>query len=162
MMWQLEIDQGNNNLVLKNGSSVAVTAAPMAIGQWEHIVITSDGTTGTIYRNGSSVATGGFSFSSKTDAPMNIGASANAAGSYSFMFLGSLDDIRVYNYAMDAYEVAELYTEVETGAVICIANPAMDLSGPAGIKDCKVNLYDFAKIAENWLICNLVPSSSCD
>jgi hypothetical protein len=162
MMWQLEIDQANNNLVFKNGSNVAVTATPMAIGQWEHIVITFDGATGRIYRNGSSVASGGFSLSSKTDAPMNIGASANATGTYNFIFNGTMDDIRVYNYAMDGYEVATLYTDVVPTAVICITNPAMDLSGPAGVKDCKVNFYDFAEIAKQWLQCNLVPSSSCN
>jgi hypothetical protein len=158
MMWQLEIDQTNNNLVLKNGSNVAVTATPMAIGQWEHIVFTFDGTTGRIYRNGSSVVSGGFSLTSKTDAPMSIGASADNAGAYSFIFNGTLDDVRVYNYAMSPYEVAELYTDVVPTAVICISNPAMDFSGPAGTPDCKVNLYDFAVIAADWLQCNLVPS----
>jgi hypothetical protein len=158
MMWQLEIDQTNNNLVLKNGSNTAVTATPMAIGQWEHIVFAFDGTTGRIYRNGSSVVSGGFSFTSKTDAPLNIGASANNAGTYSFIFNGTLDDIRVFNYAISPLEVATLYTDV-IPAVICIGNPAMDFSGPAGTPDCKVNLYDFAKIAEKWLECNLVPSA---
>lgn len=29
-----------------------------------------------------------------------------------------------------------------------------DISGPQGISDCRVNLYDFAIVAENWLICS--------
>jgi hypothetical protein len=29
-----------------------------------------------------------------------------------------------------------------------------DIAGPQGISDCRVDLYDFAKLAENWLICS--------
>ena len=28
-----------------------------------------------------------------------------------------------------------------------------DISGPAGLPDCQVNMYDFAEIAENWTVC---------
>jgi hypothetical protein len=29
-----------------------------------------------------------------------------------------------------------------------------DIAGPQGISDCRVDLYDFAKLAESWLICS--------
>ena len=32
--------------------------------------------------------------------------------------------------------------------------PLGDLSGPLGVPDCKVNMYDFAILAQNWLYCN--------
>lgn len=73
-----------------------------------------------------------------------------------------MDDIQIYNYALEPYTVAQLYADVIQDASICIENPEMDLGGPEGTPDCKVNLYDFVKIAEEWLLCNLVPSSSCD
>ena len=37
-----------------------------------------------------------------------------------------------------------------------------DISGPAGIPDCRINLYDFAAFAGNWLRCNNPQDIECE
>jgi len=69
---------------------------------------------------------------------------------------GWVDDARVYNYALDAREIAELYIEVVPDAVICPEYDAADLN-----RDCKVNLLDFAELARVWMSCGRVPVSEC-
>jgi hypothetical protein len=44
---------------------------------------------------------------------------------------------------------------------VCVANPQLDITGPAGTPDCKVDFYEFADIASQWLECYLLPSSDC-
>jgi hypothetical protein len=36
-----------------------------------------------------------------------------------------------------------------------------DISGPAGVPDCYVNMYDLAALGKDWLNCNLVPQTAC-
>jgi hypothetical protein len=38
---------------------------------------------------------------------------------------------------------------------------AGDISGPAGVPDCKVDMYDFAAMAVSWLVCNDPDNSNC-
>jgi hypothetical protein len=165
MMWQLEITQAteaSSTVVLKNGMETGNLSIPaLAVDTWEYIAVTFNGATAAIYHNGVQAASGVWSMGAKTDAPINIGISAWGTAQQ-LNFNGALDDIQIYNYALTPTQIAVLYTDVQTDVSVCIENPDMDLSGPAGTPDCKVNMHDFAKIAENWLICNLVPSSSCD
>jgi len=70
-----------------------------------------------------------------------------------FAYAGLPDDVRIYSYALDEVEVAVLYTDV-TGGDLCIGgNPEYDLN-----EDCKVDILDFAMLANGWLECNLVPT----
>ncbi len=75
---------------------------------------------------------------------------------------GLLDDVRIYSYPINAYEVAELYTSFTPGFEICVEYPGLDVAGPNGVgnefRDCKVDLYDFAVFAQEWLECNVVPT----
>ncbi len=163
MMWQLEVDQTNNNVVYKNGSNTAVSSGPLPIGQWAHVAVVFDGTTAALYRNGQQVSSGAVPFSSGTSAPLVIGASEKStAGVFSWPFSGGLDDVRIYNYALEPAAIAQLYVDFVPGASGCVDNPEMDLSGPEEQADCKVNLYDLAEIARQWLVCNLIPASACN
>jgi hypothetical protein len=54
-----------------------------------------------------------------------------------------------------------LDTGIDPETSTCIANPELDLTGPEGRPDCKVDLYEFADIASQWLDCYLLPSSDC-
>lgn len=36
-----------------------------------------------------------------------------------------------------------------------------DFSGPQGQPDCKVDLYDLAQLAAQWLVCTLIPETDC-
>ena len=63
----------------------------------------------------------------------------------------TIDDVKVYDYALDSTEIAQQYVNV-MGGYICIGgNPASDLSG-----DCQVNLDDLSMLAEDWLKSNRV------
>jgi hypothetical protein len=44
---------------------------------------------------------------------------------------------------------------------VCTANPALDRTGPLGVPDCEVNLFEYADLAAQWLGCYLLPVSDC-
>lgn len=89
----------------------ALTSAPLPSGQWVHVAVTLSGSTGTLYVNGSAVATN----TAMTHAPFRlrsttqnwIGRSQYSADPY---FNGKIDDFRIYNGALSAAEVAALAT----------------------------------------------------
>lgn len=73
-------------------------------------------------------------------------------------YSGLLDDVRIWSYVVDPVTVATLYTDFNPGKEVCVENHWYDVSGPEGVKDCRVNLYDFVPFAEAWLDCNIVPT----
>lgn len=76
-------------------------------------------------------------------------------------YVGRLDDIRVWNYALDSVAIANLYLAFNPQETICLEYPLHDVAGPDGVgpeyRDCRVNIYDFASVAATWLECNSVP-----
>ncbi|MHC4535848.1 MAG: LamG domain-containing protein, partial [Planctomycetota bacterium] len=72
-------------------------------GDWEHWCVTFDGATAIIYRMGEEVNRGAFSFGSKTDAQVVLGGSNNGN-----MFNGALDDVRIYDCALDENQIKAL------------------------------------------------------
>ena len=136
-------------------------AGPMADdGQWQLIVFTFDGTTATAYLDGANDGSSAWSLGSGLDSPIWLGTAENATAGR--LFNGAMDDIRIYNYALTSEDVAQLYYDV-TGQSTCLNPPdaRLDITGPEGIPDCKINLYDFSVIAANWLDCGLYPNSLC-
>lgn len=77
-----------------------------------------------------------------------------------YEYYGAIDDLRLYNFAMDPLEVFVLYADV-TGETMCPQNPESDVSGPEGEPDCEVNIYDLVEVVASWLECNLVPVERC-
>ncbi|MBI9016541.1 MAG: LamG domain-containing protein [Phycisphaerae bacterium] len=75
-------------------------------------------------------------------------------------YIGAIDDLKFYNYAMSNVDIALAYNAV-TGQSVCADRPTMDVSGPDGTPDCRVNLYDFAVMASQWMDCGMVPASVC-
>ncbi len=71
----------------------------------------------------------------------------------------AFDDVRIFNYAVDSVKVAEIYTDFVDGVSICPRGhrPVLDLDD-----NCRVDIADFAAIAEAWLECGRVPVGSCD
>jgi hypothetical protein len=76
-------------------------------------------------------------------------------------YSGLMDDVRIWSYPIDAQTIANLYTDFNPGVSVCIKNPALDTTGPDGVPDCKVDLYEFAQVAEAWLECGLSPADYC-
>lgn len=74
-------------------------------------------------------------------------------------FTGSVDDVRIYNYPLSLDEILGAYREMQDRDV-CTGFPELDIAGPTGVgpehRDCRVDLYDLAPLAENWLDSNIV------
>jgi prepilin-type N-terminal cleavage/methylation domain-containing protein len=92
-------------------ASVNITNA-MTTGQWKHLVTSNDGSTLRMYINGSEV--GNYSYTVTTNPgassfPLKLGGGGWRPDTYTFG--GVLDDARVYNRALTADEVTEMYSQ---------------------------------------------------
>jgi hypothetical protein len=123
---------------------------------WQLVTLTLDGDTKTVkqYVNGELEIEAAYT----VDLPVStvdLIFGAESPGAY--LLDGSLDDVRIYSYPLDNVAVAQLYYDM-TGTPACAGYPNYDLTGPASVPDCRVDLYDFAVVAAEWLECNLVPT----
>ncbi|MBI9016185.1 MAG: hypothetical protein JEZ07_02875 [Phycisphaerae bacterium] len=64
---------------------------------------------------------------------------------YNEAFVGKMDDVRIYNYALTMDDIAQMYADV-TGRDVCTGTVENDLNG-----DCMVDLLDFADFAATWM-----------
>ena len=89
-------------------TAVASSTTGLNDGNWHHVALTFNGTTAAdLYIDGSletsNTAYGAWSFNSQ---PVRLG---QAQDSYWQLLAGTIDDVRVYNRALSAAEVAEIY-----------------------------------------------------
>ena len=127
---------------------------------WHLITCTWDTGTGeaTIYLDGVSmglIISGQPSEFAEWQYPMIIGALQNRLTVEGF-YVGLMDDYRVYNYPLDGYEVAELYTSL-AGGKICVEYPVGDLN-----QDGVVDQADLEILRSAWLDCGWVPATACE
>lgn len=96
-------------------------------GKWHHVVLVNTLTSIQEYIEGVLVGTTNGTWAPATNsAPLVIGnRGPNTAGTY-----GSIDDVRIYNRALSAQEVAQLYTQ--GGGVIAHSNTVSLSSGLVG------------------------------
>ncbi|MBI9019307.1 MAG: LamG domain-containing protein [Phycisphaerae bacterium] len=128
-------------------------------GQWHHIAFaytTGPETEFEIYLNGEPqkqyvLAGNNPETFSAWEFPIYVGM-LNNRGAEANAYTGMLDDLRVYNYSLDAIEIATIYTEVRTDESICAMPPEYDFDG-----DCEVTVVDLAMLASEWLNCGIVP-----
>jgi hypothetical protein len=138
MMWQIEahIDDGHIAAgMFPDGQRVA--GFQPVPGEWAHIGFTFDGTTGTLYGNGLPAASNDFSLGPDTEAAVVFGACQAAGGN---PYNGALDEVRLYNRALSAEEVAWLAGKTEP-----FTEP-FDMN-----EDDTVDFKDFAVLADQWL-----------
>ncbi|MBN2211613.1 MAG: LamG domain-containing protein [Sedimentisphaerales bacterium] len=136
---------------IQGAASVITTPPLIADGQWHMLTLTHAGGAVAVYADGVVVdgltdATPEFSLN---ESLLIMGAMLTGERSYK----GSLDDVRIYNYPLNPFEVATVYTDFMPGATICAEAVPNDLNG-----DCIVDLADFAIFASTWLNCNEVPT----
>jgi hypothetical protein len=126
--------------------------------KWVHVAATFDGVTSRFFLDGRQyVSSTGFSFGPKTDAFLGIGTcEVRPDGSYGNRFMGSVDDVRLYNYGLSAGEVAQLFVN-EKGGSICVGNPQYDFNG-----NCTVDIADLMMFLSQWLACNEVGADACN
>ncbi|ARN56142.1 LamG-like jellyroll fold domain-containing protein [Sedimentisphaera salicampi] len=154
-----------------NGSDVPVTAvrdygeitAETAVndGEWHFVAWSYDAVKNQIavYVDGQieNKAQVSDSYADPSESNFFIGAAIND-GEPASLFTGKLDDLKIYHNALDVVEVAQVYTEAKPGETICL--------GPVGPmdfnEDCQVNLEDYAMMAMDWQLCNLIPVEDCE
>ncbi len=92
------------------------SGTPLTIGKWTHVVMVHDGAKDIIYFDGVKVnekaVTGALDPTTK---PLGIGWDPIDKGSF---FNGSLDEIQIYNTALSAAEISNLYTAQSTAPAI--------------------------------------------
>lgn len=128
-------------------------ANALALNEWQMFTVTMTETgQAAIYKNGLLVASGTVqtpNLIARTNSW--IGRSAWADQYYN----GGIDEVRIYNYALTADQVADLY--VNDAGPYCRWKPTYDINN-----DCEVTLADFALIAAEWLECGIYPASACN
>jgi hypothetical protein len=145
---------GPGNKVCSGNTYWSPTLPTEARGLWHFIAVKIDlgGTEARFYIDGVEVASvGGIAFVG-FDSLIWVGDRRSGGRAY----VGLIDDLRLYDFALSNREIAGLYTDVAGGS-ICLAAPANDFNG-----DCVISIADLALMAANWTNCNLVPASACN
>ncbi|MCK4999838.1 MAG: immunoglobulin domain-containing protein [Anaerohalosphaera sp.] len=156
------------------GGMSSVASANVQDGSWHHVVMTyepgynpedPDRKQGRVYINGGGVTydeEGATSWLRTTgsgtgtpalrwDVPLRIGCdNETGAGSLD----GTVDEVKIWSYALTPTEVAQEYTSYETEAQICTDEVLFDYNN-----DCEVGIADFAIFAAEWLNSNMVSGS---
>lgn len=113
-------NQYNLNAYLWDGTTgnIASSNLSMTVGAWRHLVITGDQNGQTIYVDGVNQGQGAAPNISNIGSLIHnqigsgvSGGSWNNAPSGQYSFKGTIDDVRIYNRAIAAGEVQQLYNE---------------------------------------------------
>jgi hypothetical protein len=145
---------GGNYVRFTSWDDGDIWAGPDAVGEdWVFVTATVDGDgAGRLYINGAEqVVDDTWVYGTNEAAEILIGKGSPT----NYVFPGLIDDVKIYNYARDKYEVAADYTDVAGGRV-CVEDYTSDYNG-----DCEVNLADIAELGLIWQNCNLIPTSAC-
>ena len=128
------------------------------IGRWVHLATTFDGTTARLYLNGSEIASGPFSFASGTDAGMTIGnVNSDSWPDCHGVFNGEMDEIRIYNRALTAAQIAYLADTTPADGELHSVPSQAELLEAGAQSTLVVNFADFAVLADMWLDQELWP-----
>jgi hypothetical protein len=162
MLGSDDIEVGREQMArywFKLGGARVVTPLSNAYerGLWYMLAATYDAAAkhAVLYLNGLPIIEFGVNFSGFEDSNLFVGDKQAPDNPY----YGVIDDLKMYNYAMDALEVAHLYAGL-VDETICLQNPPTDVSGPEGQPDCIVNVYDLVELAGAWLECNRVSAGN--
>jgi hypothetical protein len=108
-------------------ASFALPSTVAPTGRWQHLVGVFDGFLGTLqlYVNGQLVASGAGSTSLQANThEVSIGnRQSGAATAYNLPFTGIIDDVRIYNRALQSNEVQQLYALAGTLGPIVYTQP---------------------------------------
>jgi len=127
--------------------------------EWIHVAGTYDGNAVKCYINGEVADTnndanaityfGGWLCQDTND--LAIGNRSDATNKE---FVGTIDDVRVYNYALSAEEIAHIATD---GMKIFSVQSVANLYKKEKLGERVVNLRDYAELAKSWLEKKLWP-----
>ena len=110
-----------------DGSSATLsTAVDYTIGEWFHALITYDGTTLKIYKNGVEVVSEAFAIDNIASGVYEIGWASPRAKSTAYL-QGKVGGFKIFNTALTAAQVADLYNNPEKVVPTGVANTALKL-----------------------------------
>lgn len=129
---QLKFTIHDNN----NAAHTWSSPGTLNLGQWYFVAATYDGSTVNLYINNSQVATasytGGIGVNHYNDSANDFLLADYNAASTGRSFKGSMDDIRVYNRALSAEELGNLYnsynSQINLGISTSPANQVINLT----------------------------------
>ena len=125
MLWVDHIN-GDNQLVMNSGMSNYLDSGQTpAIGQWQYLTATFDGSTARYYIDGTQVASRSVGYPIGSSNVWRIGAYASPATGF---FDGLIDDVRVYDRALSAAEV-----QTDMNLPVGAAGPSLDAPGGATV-----------------------------
>ncbi|NUM34779.1 MAG: LamG domain-containing protein [Candidatus Brocadiae bacterium] len=104
---QLLGSNGIQNSIYYGGWSEKNSSAVLTAGAWNHVVITFNGSTQSIYANGTLILQGAFSAGINNSADTMYIGSWKAASEF---FYGIIDEVSVWNKALSSTEVSTFYT----------------------------------------------------
>ena len=98
-----------------SGGEQTLTSTAVPTGTWTHIAVTLSGNTGTLYVNGTPVATNGSMTINPDDCNgANVASAGNCnyvgRGSSGNYFSGQIDEFRIYNKALNGTDITALQT----------------------------------------------------
>ncbi len=115
----LGLNDDNHEPSFALGNSIVIASGAVAVDQWSHIAGTYDGTSLRIYVNGSISGSPG-------SVPGEHGIADNFVVGYANdgtnAFIGAIDDVRVYNYALSENQVEGLYKYAQHPTVFSVQN----------------------------------------
>jgi hypothetical protein len=166
MVWTLEVTS-DSELCLRNDVT-GVCDMPwyplsgrivQEINKWAHIAATFDGKTATIYINGVQVNSDQWRFSHGPDPNifLTIGCTMDIINSPE-SFYGYIDEVRIYNRALEPNEIAYLADPTPEDGILPIPVPsAADVYKKEPLGQQVVNFKDFALVANKWLEEDMFP-----
>ncbi len=130
---------------LGNPDTTIVSTSPINDGYWHHVAATRNATSGQmkVFVDGALQATGAGPTAPRT-APPFLRIGSIQTGSAAGFLAGTLDDVRLYNYALNAAQIGSLANTppalpaifnrvVLAGATLLITNTATDAEAPPQI-----------------------------
>ena len=133
--------------------SIYNSSVPLGSSDWHYWVFTKDSNSGEM-----AIYIDGEIENSKSDAFLPIYSFKWIAIAELNYFTGSIDDMKIYNYARTADEIAQDYMNVTGAEYVCdnrgSKNIAYDFDN-----NCKVDILDFATFVSTWLNDNRIYSN---
>lgn len=138
-----------------NGGDAWSNPNSIPANEWTHVAaVVGTDRVGRVYVNGlqNGNTQGNWNWGPKADAPVTLGRWTPTTS----LFPGEIDDVQIWNYGKDKYQIADLY-HAETGISVCTDPLPAEIAVFDFNNDCKVDMLDFVEFTASWLDCGLYP-----